>query len=145
MEFAMIPVVHFQWITDEGEIARRLVESEKPFLASIVPNLLDKSMKTENGNLIFGRIHPENNYYPDWIIKWFEQNRDNPNITWVQEGYRHCCERCFEKYQKNGGREKGGWPDPFHEHVCPDGYAQDFGMQLEVIGKGKKIYYPNLE
>lgn len=141
----MIPAVHFQFMTDNGRMAEKLFSSGKPFLASIVPDLLDKKLKTESGQDIHERIHPDSNYYPEWAIEKFRQNKDNPNITWVQEGYRHCCERCYEKFESNGGRENNGWPDPFHEHVCLDGHIQSLEAQFIAIHNGKKLMGDRLE
>src|SRR3989344_4473401 len=98
----MIPVLHFQFMNSSG-VARKIVQAGKPFVASIVPNLLDKEMKTEEGKDIHERIHLPRNYYPDWAVEFFRDNRDNPHITWVQEGYRHCCGRCYDLFEKHGG------------------------------------------
>jgi len=135
----MIPVIHFQVITDKGETLKKLLKSDKQFLASIVPNLLEPSMKTETGKEIFGRIHPKNNYYPEFFKEFLKENKDNPNIIWIQEGYRHCCERCFEKRENHNQKGLGNFPDPFHEHICLDGNSQSFEEQLKVIKKGKEI------
>lgn len=132
-----ILAVHFQYMKDNGELAKRLFDSGKPFIASIVPNLFDKTMKTEEGEPIYDRIHLPENYYPDWAIDIFKANANNPNVTWVQEGYRHCCGRCFNERERNKKDGKGDFPDPHHEHVCLDGVSQDSGKQLEVISKGK--------
>ncbi len=139
----MISVVHFQYMSDGGEIAKRLVSSKKPFLASIVPDLLDKCLKTAEGEDISGRIHPENNYYPNWAVDFFRENKRNRNITWIQEGCRHCCGRCFNKLEKNrkSGKE---WPDPFHEHVCLDGNTQSLEAQFVVMDVGRKLMIDKL-
>jgi len=134
----MIKVVHFQFMND-SRVADALIDSKRPFLASLVPNLLDKEMKTEEGEDIYKRIHPHDNYYPDWAIDFFRENAGNLNITWIQEGYRHCCGRCFNKFEENGGREKWTWPDPFHEHICLNGKTQNLKTQIEVIKKGRNL------
>src|SRR4030042_5856568 len=131
----MVLAVHFQYMNDKGKLAKELFSSGKPFLASIVPNLLDPEMKTEEGEDIYGRIHSLDIYYPDWAKEIFRENRKNKNIMWVQEGYRHCCGKCYNKRIKNGG---GGF-DPYHEHVCLDGHAQSLEKQIEIIAKGKKL------
>lgn len=120
--------IHFQFITDNGEVLEKILSLEQPFLGYIVPNLLDKNMKFETGGKIHERLHPKSNYYPKWFKNAIRENNDNPNITWVQEGYRHCCERCFENRR-----------DPYHEHVCLDGVAQNHEKQIEVILKGSNL------
>lgn len=134
----MIQAVHFQFMTDKGKLAKKLFSADRQFLASIVPDLLDRNLKTEIGEDIFGRIHPPENYYPDWAIDIFKANRNNPHVVWVQEGYRHCCGRCFNK------RENGKSPDPFHEHVCLDGHAQILEEQIDEIINGKELIFNNL-
>jgi len=129
----MVNAIHFQRIPDKGKAAKELFNSGKMFIASIVPNLLDRTMKTPSGKLIHNYIHMEENYYPEEFIKILQDNAENPNVFWAQEGYRHCCERCFEKY------EKKGWPDPFHEHVCLTGHAQSLEEQRYVIKEGRKL------
>ncbi len=131
-----IPAVHFQFMTDNREIAKRLFGYNKPFLASIVPDLLDKTLKTEEGEKIYERIHPKDNYYPDWAIELFKANKDNPNVIWIQEGYRHCCGRCFNRREENRKAGKGNYPDIYHEHVCLDGHSQSLEKQVEIIRKG---------
>jgi hypothetical protein len=126
------------------ELAEDLFERDNMFVASIVPNLLDRTMKTEEGGEIYGRIHPPENYYPDWAIQMFKENRNNPRILWAQEGYRHCCGRCFDRYEQRGGREADKAPDPFHEHVCLDGNVQNLEKQIEVIQAGKKLIQEKL-
>ncbi|VVB84092.1 Uncharacterised protein [uncultured archaeon] len=128
-------VVHFQFMNDNGELARKLFNSGNYFIASIVPNLLDSEMKTEEGESIYGRIHPENNFYPDWAKEIFGENGKRTDIGWAQEGYRHCCGRCFNKGRALGKKS----PDPHHEHVCLDGVAQSLEKQIEVIAKGKDL------
>ncbi|MBU2104896.1 MAG: DUF2334 domain-containing protein [Nanoarchaeota archaeon] len=135
----MIRVIHFQFITDKGETLEKLLKSNRQFLASIVPNLLEPSMRTETGKDIFERIHSKNNYYPTWFIEEIKKNKDNPNIVWIQEGFRHCCERCAEKYEKNVSEGRGKHPDRYHEHVCLDGHSQSFEEQKNNIEKGRKI------
>lgn len=130
-----ILAVHFQYMNDNGRLARELFESRKPFIASIVPNLLDSKMKTEEGEDIFNRIHPSDNYYPEWAKEIFRENSNNPNVSWAQEGYRHCCGKCYNKRQNN--HERGS--DPYHEHVCLNGHAQSLEKQIEVIRKGKNL------
>jgi hypothetical protein len=130
-----ILAIHFQYMNDGGKLARELFNSGKPFIASIVPNLLDKSMKTEERENIFDRIHSPDNYYPEWAKEIFKDNKDNPKVLWAQEGYRHCCDRCYNKGIARGKKS----PDPYHEHICLDGHAQSFEKQIEVISKGKKL------
>jgi len=137
--YYQIPAIHFQFMKDGKDLAKRLVDSEKSFIASIVPDLVDKSITTDNDEAICERIHSEDNYYPEWALDFFRENRKNSNIEWAQEGYRHCCGRCYDKFEGNGGREKDAWPDPFHEHVCLDGHAQSLGKQIRVIKRGKEL------
>ncbi len=134
----MIPAVHFQYMTNE-EAAKRLFGAGKHFIASLVPDLADKALTTETREPIYGRIHPIDNFYPDWAIRLFSENANNPKIIWVQEGYRHCCERCFDKREAHIKAGGGNSPDPHHEHVCLDGHSQSLGEQIEVIGKGRNI------
>jgi hypothetical protein len=129
---------------DDGTLAEKLFRSGKPFIASIVPNLLDRSMKTAEGEEIFDRIHSNDNYYPKWAVNLFWENRNNPNVTWVQEGYRHCCGRCFNLKEKNMDEGKGNFPDPYHEHVCLDGHSQSLEKQIEVMYKGKMLIQERL-
>lgn len=131
--------VHFQYMNDDGKLAKELFNSGKPFIASIVPNLLDKSMKTEEGEDIFNRIHPPNNYYPGWAKEIFKENWNKPNIIWAQEGYRHCCGRCFNQKEENRKAGKGNYPDPYHEHICLDGNTQSLEKQIDIISKGKEL------
>ncbi len=140
MERDYIPAVHFQYMNDDGKVARELFNSGDKFIASIVPNLLDKSMKTEEGEDIYNRIHSMNNYYPDWAKEIFRENKDNPNIIWAQEGYRHCCGRCYNNLQENNGKGI----DPYHEHICLDGHAQSLEKQMDVIRKGKNLIIEEL-
>ncbi len=126
--------VHFQFMNDKGKIARELFNG-KHFIASIVPNLLDPSMKTDEGEEIYNRIHPLSNYYPGWAKNIFRRNKDNSHVTWVQEGYRHCCGRCYNKGKAIGKKS----PDPYHEHVCLDRHSQSLEEQIEIIGKGKEL------
>jgi hypothetical protein len=126
--------IHFHAMGDEG-LAKRLFNSRKVFLASIVPNLLDRTMKTEEGEDIYERIHPVETYYPEWAKEIFRENKNNFKIIWGQEGYRHCCGKCFDKQQTNDGK---GY-DPYHEHVCLDGNSQSLDEQIEIIRKGKKL------
>lgn len=125
--------IHFQYVTDEGQILEKILSLDMPFVGYIVPNLLDPSMTFEGGGEIFERLHSKENYYPDWFKNAIRENRDNQNITWIQEGYRHCCERCFEN-------EK----DPYHEHVCLDDISQSLERQIEIISKGKNLIKENL-
>ena len=132
-------------MADGGKIAHELFDSGNPFIASIVPNLLMPAMKTEEGEDNFNRIHPPENYYPDWAIEIFRENKHNPNVVWAQEGYRHCCGKCYNNLKENNENGLGNWPDPYHEHVCLDGSAQFLEKQIEVIGKGKKLIKNVLE
>jgi hypothetical protein len=127
--------VHFQSMSDGGELAKELFGSGKPFIASIVPNLLDFAMKTVDGKEIYGRIHSPKIYYSNKSKTIFRENRNNLNVIWAQEGYRHCCGVCFNKRENNSGK---GY-DPYHEHVCLDGHAQSLDEQVEIIGKGKEL------
>ncbi|MBS3094087.1 hypothetical protein J4474_00325 [Candidatus Pacearchaeota archaeon] len=120
--------IHFQHITDEGQVLEKILSRDKPFFAYIVPNLLDKEMTFESGGEIYERLHSKENYYLDWFNEAMKENKNNPNMRGVQEGYRHCCERCFD-----AGR------DPYHEHVCLDGVSQNFEEQIGVIRKGKSL------
>lgn len=135
----MLAGIHFQYITDNGEMMEKVLSSGKPFLAFIVPVLLDKNLKTQDGKEILGRVYPEENYYPEWFRDTLKQNRKNSNLIFVQEGYTHYCERCFEKFLENGGREKDAWPDPFHEHVCLDGHAQSLEEQAKSMEQGREL------
>lgn len=135
----MIAGIHFQYITDEGQMMEKILSANRPFLASISPVLLDKTLKDSKGRDILERVYPEKNYYPEWFIDVLRENKDNPNVVFGQEGYTHYCERCFEKYSKNGGREKDAFPDPFHEHVCLDGNHQDYVEQMDSIVRGKDL------
>jgi len=122
-------------MNDDGRLAEELFDSGYVFFASIVPGLLSPELKTEEEEEICGRIHPTDNFYPEWAKKIFKENKDNSNVWWVQEGYRHCCGRCFNKKEISGKNS----PDPHHEHVCLDGIAQSLEKQIEVIARGKQI------
>ena len=112
----MLAGIHFQWINDNGEMLERILSTKKPFVGFVVPGLLNKTLKN-NGKEVFGRVYPEGNYYPQWLIDVFKEEVENSNIMWAQEGMFHYCESCFEKFEKNRGREKDHAPEPFHEHV----------------------------
>jgi hypothetical protein len=133
-----ILAVHFQFM-DSEEAAKRLFGAKKRFIASFVPDLADKCLRTEGREEIYGRIHPTDNFYPDWAMRLFSENGPNPYVTWVQEGYRHCCERCFNRREENIRTGGGDFPDPYHEHVCLDGHNQSLEKQMEVMQKGRRI------
>ena len=61
----MLAGIHFQWINDKGETLEKILSVKKTFIGFIVPALLDKSL-TNKGKDIFGRVYPEENYYPSW-------------------------------------------------------------------------------
>jgi hypothetical protein len=135
-----IVAVHFQSMNKGRQLAETLFSSGKPFLAFVVPNLLEPEMKTKEGEEIFDRIHPSEIYYQQWAIDIFRKNKNNSDVIWGQEGYRHCCGRCFNQGMAMGKKS----PDPYHEHVCLDGYVQSFDVQKNNIRKGKRILIEKL-
>lgn len=135
----MLAGIHVQYTPDEGELMKEVVSLKKPAVIFVVPALLDKTLKDSKGKLLLGNIYPEENFYKQWFIDFLKENRKNSSLIFAQEGYTHYCERCFEKFLGNGGREKDAWPDPFHEHVCLDGKAQSLEEQMESMKKGKGL------
>ena len=134
----MLAGIHFQWINDKGETLEKILSMKKTFIGFIVPALLDKSL-TNKGKDIFGRVYPEENYYPSWFVDALKQEAKNKNVIWAQEGFMHYCEPCFDVFEQNGGRENHGYPDPFHEHVCLNGNSQTLEEQKSAIKKGKEM------
>lgn len=135
-------VVHFQWIPNiKKEIMEELFNSKKYFGASFPPVLFDKTLKTKDGKDILGRVYPDDNYYPNWAIKIFQKNKDNPFITKFQEGYLHYCEGCFQEFLEDGGREvENAVPDPWHEidYYCKHVPKSSEGKR-ELIESGKNL------
>jgi hypothetical protein len=134
----MIPAIHFHYMKNE-ETAKRLFGAGEPFIASFVSDLADRDLRTAEGEIIYGRIHSEEEFYQDWALKLFNKNKDNPNVFWAQQGYRHCCGRCFNRMQENIKAGKGAFPDPYHEHVCLDGHSQSLEENVRVIRNGRDI------
>lgn len=133
----MIAEIHFQGVRDNGEALKRILSLEKPFVASLVPVFMDKSLKN-NGKNVLERVYPEKQYYPSWFIGALREIRENPNIIWAQEGMFHYCEPCFEQFEKNGGRKKYPAPDPFHEHICVyNKHEQNLEEQVKSMKEGK--------
>jgi hypothetical protein len=137
----MIALVHFQFTPDNGQMLEKILSTGKPFRASIPPVLLDKTL-TNEGKPIFGRVHPEEaNYFDSWFIDALKDNRKNPNMTIVQEGFLHYCEKCFQIYEANDRKA----PDPYHEHICiSDLSAQSLDKQLKAIRLGKELLMDKL-
>jgi len=138
----MLAGIHFQWINDKGETLEKILSMKKTFIGFIVPALLDKSL-TNKGKDIFGRVYPEENYYPSWFVDALKQEVKNKNVIWAQEGFMHYCEPCFELFEQNGGRENHGYPDPFHEHVCLNGNSQTLEEQKSAIKNTTDGIYAN--
>lgn len=132
----MLAGIHFQYITDNGEMMEKILSKDKQFFLFIVRGLMDKTLEDSRGEKILGKVYPEDNFYKSWFIDFLKENRKNRKIIPVMEGNMHYCERCFEKFLENGGREKDAWPDPFHEHVCLDGKAQSYNEQFAKIKEG---------
>lgn len=134
--------LHLQRIPDEGKLMRYLFSLNRPLGVFIVPSLLDKTLRTESGELIWNNIHSEDNNYPDETIQFLGDNKDNPHITWIQEGYLHCCIPCFRKREENVKAGRGKWPGCYHEHVCvSDGTSQRLYEQNKNIEKGLELIF----
>ncbi|MFH1592154.1 MAG: hypothetical protein ABIB47_02180 [Candidatus Woesearchaeota archaeon] len=143
-EISQIVAVHCQYMTDNGELAEIIERSKKPVIIPLVPELSCNYLKTPRGTRIYGYIHSEENHYPDWGLEWLKNNRDNPDFTFAQEGYRHCCEMDFLKMQENLKHGRGKQPDPYHEYVCANGKAMSFLYQAEVMLLGKELLWKEL-
>jgi hypothetical protein len=133
--------IHFQYMKDEGRLLNFLLSLKRPFAAFIVPELLVDNLKSDDIR-IYGNIHPAENHYPDWAKAFFKEHKHNPDIAWVQEGYLHCCGKCFKKREENINDGDGNWPDPHHEHVCvSDRTSQSFDKQHYVINRGRDLIF----
>ncbi|MBI4116526.1 hypothetical protein HY449_02160 [Candidatus Pacearchaeota archaeon] len=135
----MITEMHFQGVRDDGDALEKLLSLERPFIASLVPIFMDKSLKN-NGKNVLERVYSEEQYYPPWFVGALRKIGKNPNIIWAQEGMFHYCEPCFEEFEKNGGRKNNSAPDPFHEHLCVSNWkGQNLEEQLKSIKEGKTL------
>ena len=139
----MTLAIHFQFMNGVGDLAEQLLKTDKQFIASVVPNLFDPSMRTVEGAEIYNRIHLPDNYYSEESKEFFRELAEKENVVFVQEGYRHSCGRCYDKFEKNVEEGRGSYPDSYHEHVCLDGEAQSYGMQVESMAEGRKILRRN--
>lgn len=133
--------LHLQKIPDEGRLMRYLFSLNRPIGFFIVPSLLDKELRTGSGELIWNNIHSEDNNYPESAIQILKDNKDNPFLYFIQEGYFHCCEKDFLRAEVNYLKGRGRFPDCYHEHVCvSDGTVQGLFKQKEkVILPGKNL------
>jgi hypothetical protein len=134
----MIYAVHLHELSDK-EKAKRLFGGGNYFFALFVPDLAKRSLKTESGEEIYGRIHGKEEYYDDWALKLFEENRNNPDVIWGYEGYRHCCGSCFNEMQKNKKAGKGAYPDSYHEHLCFKGHSQNLEETIVSLNGGRDV------
>lgn len=131
MEYNIL--VHYQFMPDDGKVLEQKILPYGPRVsASIVPNLLDTEMTFENGKKIRPEVHGDNNFYSEQskIRLGMLPQVDSPVFI---EGYRHCCEECFEKGK-----------DPYHEYVCADKTAQDIVTQFENTNSGIELIAKNL-
>ena len=114
-----------------------ILGAKKPVGISGVPALLDRRISTEKG-VVYEKVYREENYYSNWAKEFIDGTRYNPDIIKFQEGNLHFCEDCFEEYEKNGGRENNGWPDPWHEGewYCKYSKSKEEIKKIMLYGKG---------
>ena len=136
----MILDIHLEGCDDSGEEFRKIVEIGKPFNISVVPVLF-----LSNHEVFRNGVYPFDYYYPQKFVDILKEFAKNPNVTFGQQGFTHYCLHCYEIFIKRGGREKGAWPDPWHENKCLYGKIKSVDEQAEIMQRGKKVIENILE
>ncbi len=130
----MVLNIHLECCDDDGEKLRKLAETGKFFIVSVVPVLLLPEHEVfKNG------VYPPDYFYSKKIVGVLKELIKKNRIVLGQQGYTHYCKDCYKKFVDNGGRENDTWPDSWHENFGLYCKQKSLKEQIKLIGKGNKI------
>lgn len=135
----MVLNIHLEGVDDKGKRLRRIVDTEKSFMISVVPVLLLPAHEVFKSG-----VYPADLAYPSGMIDILKECAKNPNITFGQHGFTHHCPDCYGKFVDNG-KDIKAFPDPWHENRCLYNLMKSVDEQASVIQKGKNVIERILE